>query len=74
MVGTFKEIKIPPVQLTLQFFRDAVGSFVMLFDPFSPFGVLDGHSRHTCAKERDIYTEATEQRGRLAATSPDLRL
>lgn len=57
---TFKEIKISPIQLTLQLFGDAVGGFVIVFDPFSTLGVLNGHSSHTCMKECDIYTQALQ--------------
>lgn len=60
------------VQLTLQLFGDAVGGFVMVFEPFSPLGVLDGHGSHTCVKERGIQSQT--QRITEAASLPDLQL
>ena len=49
-----------PIQLNLQPFGDAVGGFVIVSDPFSPFGVLNGHSSHTCVEEGEIDTQALQ--------------
>lgn len=69
LLRPFKEIKIPPLQLSLQLVGDAVGGFVVLFDPFSTLRVLDGHSSHTCGEERDIYTRSLQT---TEASSPSL--
>lgn len=71
LLRPFKEIKVPPLQLSLQLFGDAVGGFVIVFDPFPTLGVLDGHSSHTCGggEERDIYTRSLQT---TEASSPSL--
>lgn len=43
------------VNLALELFRDTVREFVVFFNPFPPFCVLDGNCRNTCRKQFDMY-------------------
>lgn len=51
------------VYLALELLRDAVGDFVVVFNPLSSLRVLDGHGRYACSGQRVGF----QRRGELSA-------
>lgn len=46
------------VYLALELLRDAVGEFIVVFNPLSSLCVLDGHGRNACSRQQVGLNEA----------------
>lgn len=50
------------VYLALELLRDAVGEFIVVFNPLSSLRVLDGHGRYACSRQRVGLNEEVNRR------------